>query len=203
MKSKQLCGALVAMQLTAASVCSSSPVTLPSEDRILSSSLELEQKTEPWCPGDCAVGIPFVASYRKGMERLVFVGAHHAFRPNSPTMRAVDQGFAELEPLVVIVEGFATAMGEDPPPLVAGARRYGAPDADEFARGEAMYAASIALRRGIPFLGGEPTREEELQALKIKGFSDADIAFSGMLGWLSQALRSGDIPDTSEESLVK
>jgi hypothetical protein len=66
-----------------------------------------------------------------------------------------------------------------------------------------MYAASIALRRGIPFLGGEPTREEELQVLKAKGFTDADIAFSDLLGRLSQALRSGDIPDTSLGSLVK
>jgi hypothetical protein len=184
-------------------VYAATPFTLPSEDRILPSSLELERKTEPWCPGDCAVTVPFVASYRKGAERLVFVGAQHAFRPNAPTMRAVDEGFAEIQPHMVIVEGFPTAMGENPPPLVAEAHRYGAPDADEFARGEAMYAASIALLRQIPFLGGEPTREEELQVLKTKGFTEADIAFSGLLGGLSQALRSGDIPDTSPGSLVK
>jgi hypothetical protein len=96
-------------------------------------------------------------------------------------MRAVKTGFDQLQPEVVILEGFPTAMGENPPPLIAEAHRYGAPDADEFARGEAIYAASIALMRGVPFLGGEPTREEELQVLKIKGFTDADIAFSGLL----------------------
>jgi hypothetical protein len=178
-------------------------LTLPSEDRILPSSLELERKTEPWCPGDCAVAVPFVASYRKGAQRLVFVGAHHAFRSNAPTMRAVDEGFAEMEPNVVILEGFPTAMGENPPPLMEEAHRYGTPDADEYARGEAMYAASIALKRGIRFLGGEPTREEQIHVLKEKGFTDADIAFSALLGEFSQALRSGNITDKSAGSLAK
>ena len=70
-------------------------------------------------------------------------------------MRAVEAAFAKIRPQVVIVEGFPTAMGEDPPPLVAEGHRNGAPDADEFARSEVMHAAAIALRRGIPFLGGE------------------------------------------------
>jgi hypothetical protein len=200
-KKNLLWGALVGM--LPASVYAGLPFSLPSEDRILPSSLELERKTEPWCPGDCAVVVPFVASYRKGAQRLVFVGARHAFHPNDPTMRAVDEGFAKIQPNVLIVEGFPTAMGENPAPLVALARHYGAPDAHGADRGEPIYAASIALMRGIPFLGGEPTKEEEIQVLKGKGFTDADIAFSSLVGWFSQALRSGDIPDTSPESLAK
>jgi hypothetical protein len=202
MRNCQLLSLLIGMLLEA-SVNAAAPFTLPSEDRIQPSSLELERRVEPWCPRDCGVGVPFVASYRKGIERLVFVGAHHAFQPNSPTMRAVKAGYDQLQPEVVILEGFPTAMSENPPSLVAEAHRYGAPDADEFARGEGMYAASIALRRGIPFLGGEPTREEELQVLKLKGFTDTDIAFNDLLGRLSQALRSGDIPDTSPGSLAR
>ena len=202
MRNWRLLSLLVGMLLEA-SVNAAAPFTLPSEDRIQPASLELERRVEPWCPGDCAVGVPFVVSYRKGTERLVFVGAHHAFQPNSPTMKAVRAGFDQLQPEVVILEGFPTAMGENPPPLVAEAHRYGTPDADEYARGEAMYAASIALMQSIPFLGGEPTREEEYQVLKSKGFADADIAFSSVLVGLSQALRSGDIPDISPASLAR
>ena len=186
-----------------ASVHAGPAFTLSDENRVLESSVELERKTEPWCPGDCAVAVPFVASYRKGAERLVFVGAHHDFNPNAPTMRAVKEGFAEIQAKVVILEGFPTAMGENPAPLVEGARRYGAPDADEYGRGEGMYAASTALMRGIPFLGGEPTRAEQKQVLKAKGFADSDIAFGYLTGGLSQALRSHDIPDTSVASLEK
>ena len=97
MRNWQLLSLLVGM-LIEASVNAAAPFTLPSEDRIQPSSLELERRVEPWCPGDCAVGVPFVASYRKGTERLVFVGAHHAFQPNSPTMRAVKAGFADFSP---------------------------------------------------------------------------------------------------------
>jgi hypothetical protein len=46
-------------------------------------------------------------------------------------------------------------------------------------------------------------RREQIQVLKAKGFTDADIAFSALLGEFSQALRSGDIPDTSTGSLAK
>jgi hypothetical protein len=186
-----------------ASVNAAPPVTLPSEDLIQPSSIELERRVEPWCPGDCAVGVPFVASYRKGNERLVFVGAHYAFEPNSPTMRVVKAGFNQFLPKVAILEGFPTVMGENPPPLVVEVRRYGTSDADESARSEATYAASLALAQGIPFIGGEPTRKEQTQVLKAKGFTDADLAFSGLLGAYSQALRSGDMPDMSAESLTK
>src|SRR5690348_8101607 len=122
---------MVAGMVMAASVYASPAFTLPDEDRVLDSSVELERKVEPRCPGDCAAGVQFVASYRKGAERLVFVGARHAFNPNAPTMRAVREGFSEIQAKVVILEGFPTAMGENPPPLVEEARRYGTPDADE------------------------------------------------------------------------
>jgi hypothetical protein len=185
-----------------ASVNAAPPVTLPSEDLVQPSSLELEQKLEPWCPGDCAVAVPFIASYRNRNERLVFVGVHHAFQPADPTMRAVKVGFDQFRPKVVILEGFPTVMGENPPQLVAEVRRYGTADADEYVRGEGTYAGSIALARGVPFIGGEPTREEQKQVLKTKGFTDPDLAFNGLLGEYSQALRSGDMPDTTADSLA-
>jgi hypothetical protein len=198
----RLWGVMVGL-LMQTSVNAQTAIPLPNENRILTASLELERRTQPWCPGDCTVGASFVASYRKGSESLVFVGVHHAFQPNDPTMQAVKAGFAEFQAKMVVVEGFPTAMGENPPPLVAEAHRHGAPDADEFARGEAMYAASMALMQSIPFVGGEPTRDEEIQALKAHGFTETDIAFSALAGAFSQALRSGDIPDTSAASLAK
>ncbi len=202
MRGWSLCLMMVGMAMEA-SIHAAPPFALADDDRVLESSVELERKLGPPCPGDCAAGVQFVASYRKGAERLVFVSARHAFDPHAPTMRAVKEGFAEIRAKVVILEGFPTAMGENPPPLVEGARHYGSPDADEFGRSEGMYAASMALMRGIPFLGGEPTREEQMQVLKMKGFTDADIAFSYLAGGLSQALRSHEIPDTSVASLEK
>jgi hypothetical protein len=39
--------------------------TLPGEDRIQTSSIDLERRVEPWCPGDCTVGVPFVPATGK------------------------------------------------------------------------------------------------------------------------------------------
>ena len=201
---RKWCLSLVMVGMSTEALVHAGPAfTLPDENRVLESSVELERKVGPPCPGDCAAGVQFVARSQKGAERLVFVSARHAFNPNAPTMRAVKEGFAEIQAKVVILEGFPTVIGENPPPLVEMARRYGAAEADEYGRSEGMYAASIALMRGIPFMGGEPTREEQMQVLKTKGFTDADIAFGYLAGGLSQALRSHDIPDTSVASIEK
>jgi hypothetical protein len=93
MKKRLPWGVMVGM-LVETAVNAGTPFTLPNEDRILPSSLDLEQRTQPWCPAECAVEVPFVATYRKKTERLVFVGVRHAFHPNDPTMRAVAAAFA-------------------------------------------------------------------------------------------------------------
>ncbi len=145
MKYTALVHGLLVGTMIGTSVNAVAPVTLPSEDLIQPSSIELERRVEPWSPGDCAVGVPFVASYRKRAEVLVFVGAHHAFQPNSPTMKAVKAAFSQFQPAVVILEGFPTAMGENPPPLVAVASRYGSVGAGEYARGKGHTLGSLRL----------------------------------------------------------
>jgi hypothetical protein len=175
--------------------------TAAKDDLVLPLSEELVRRTQPWCPNNCVDSIPFVATYQRGDEELVFVGVRHAYDPNSPTMRAVAQGFSRITPAVVVLEAFPTTMGENPPQLVEVAQRYGTAGAEGFARGETMYAASLALARGIPFLGGEPTQEEQLSGLRAEGFTDADIAFDAVLGWFGQSLGSKEVPDTSLASL--
>jgi hypothetical protein len=105
MNPKPVAGLMAGLLIVAAHA--ESPPSLAREDRVAPSSIELERKTEPWCPGDCAIGVPFVASYHRGTQRLVFVGAHHAFEPDSPTMRAVDAAFTKFRPEMVILESRA------------------------------------------------------------------------------------------------
>jgi hypothetical protein len=79
-KQVSLLTVMLLMAAAAAAGDSTPPATLPPEDHVQPSSLELEQRVEPWCPGNCAVTVPFVAIYRNGIERLVFVASHHAFQ---------------------------------------------------------------------------------------------------------------------------
>jgi hypothetical protein len=168
---------------------------------VLPLSEELVRRTQPWCPNDCVLTIPFIATYQRGNEKLVFVGTRHAYDHYNPTMRAVAEGFSRSTAAIVILEAFPTSMGENPPPLVEIAQRHGAAEGEGYERGEAMYAASLALARGIPFQGGEPTQEEQLDGLRAQGFTDSDLAFDAVLGWLSQSLGSKEIPDTTLASL--
>ena len=69
-------------------------------DLVLPLSEELVRRTQPWCPSNCEFAIPFVAIYQRGNEKLVFVGTRHAYEPNSPTMRAVEEGFSRIAPVV-------------------------------------------------------------------------------------------------------
>ncbi len=62
MKNATLVYGLLVGTMIGTSVNAVAPVTLPSEDLIPPSSIKLERRVEPWCPGDCAVGVPFVAS---------------------------------------------------------------------------------------------------------------------------------------------
>jgi len=165
-------------------------------------TLALEQRLQPWCPAGCVSEVPFTATYKKNGVVLVFVGTHHVFIPQNTTLRAVSSGFEEASAAIVIVEGFPTLMGENPGPLVEVANRYGHLGADDYAKSEAMYAASLALGHHIPFLGGEPTPEEQVRALESKGYTPRDICFAYLVGTLSQALRSGDIADTSDPRLT-
>ena len=192
-------GALAASLVIAA--CAVADVPLASAARVLPSSIELDRRIEPWCPGDCRVAGPFVAEYRRGKEHLVFVGAFHAFQPEKPTMHAVAASYAQARPKILIAESFPTAMGESPAMIAEQARQYGSPGNDEFMRSETMYAMSLALKHGVPFVGGEPTRAVQVEAVKAAGASDEDLAFGSVSGLYSQALRSGDMPDLSLDSL--
>ncbi|MBS0377827.1 MAG: hypothetical protein JSS29_05015 [Proteobacteria bacterium] len=155
---------------------------------------DLDARVQSWCPRPCVDAPPFVASYPPVHgQRLVFVAARHAFTPRSRTMRAVAIGFSRAAPGIVILEGFPTAMGENPAPLVKKALEYGTRNADEYARGENMYAASLALRSHVPFVGGEPTRGEQLKVFTGLGFANADVCFAYMVGSFVQALRAGTL----------
>lgn len=144
---------------------------------------------------------PFVAVYREGDRVVAFVAAKHVFTARNPTLDAIDRAFEAADPALMILEGFPTTMGMTPAPLVATARRRGTAEADDFANGEAMYAATLALARGVPFLGGEPTRRELATALVAQGYRPESILFVQLVGVLKQELRSGSLAGPSDARL--
>ena len=136
---------------------------------------------------------PFVAMYKKSGAVLAFVAGEHVFTPKNSTVTSIAAAFSASTPTFVILEGFPTAMGENPAPLVNEAQKRGTPSADGYSNSEAMYAASLALTHHVPFVGGEPTYGEQIDALARKGYDLKDVTFAILLRSLGQTIRSGEI----------
>jgi hypothetical protein len=137
---------------------------------------------------------PFIVTYRSGKKVLAFVGADHVFTNENSTIDSVRRAWADTKPSMVIVEGFPTALGRNPEPIVQSVRRRDTPDADTYAKGEAGFTASQALARNVPFIGGEPTLIEEIEGLVAKGYRRDEVLFAVRLRSLGQARASGEMP---------
>ncbi len=137
---------------------------------------------------------PFTVSYRSGGKLLAFVATDHVFTRENSTIDAVRRAFRDANPSLVIVEGFPTSLGRNFAPIVEAARRRDQPDADAFAKSEAVFAASLALAGNVPFLGGEPSVVQEVEGLVAKGYRREDVLFAIRLRSLGQARRSGEMP---------
>jgi hypothetical protein len=137
---------------------------------------------------------PFIVTYRFGTKVLAFVGTDHVFTDENSTIDAVRRTFVDTKPSLVIIEGFPTALGQNFEPIVEAARRRDRPDADAFAKSEAVFTASQALASMVPFIGGEPTLREEIEGLVVKGYNRDDVLFAIRLRPLGQARRSGEMP---------
>jgi hypothetical protein len=112
---------------------------------------------------------PFIVTYRSAGKVLTFVGADHVFTSDNSTIDSVRRAYAETDPSWVIVEGFPTALGQNPEPILQSVRRRDRPDADPYANSEAVFTASQAVARNVPFIGGEPTTVEEMNSRTQKG----------------------------------
>lgn len=136
---------------------------------------------------------PYVAEHSRGGQRLAFVAAAHSSDAGSSTHREVRRAFDHIKPAAVIIEGIPSEWGENPASIVELARMTNDPTAEPYARGEAGFAASLALEAGVPFLGGEPSERVQTTALIGQGFSATDIFNTDLLKVLPQSIRGGEV----------
>jgi hypothetical protein len=118
-------------------------------------------------------GLAFTARYVRGNEMLAFVGGRHH---RQESLDEIKGAFRASAPRVVIVEAFPTVFGENPELIVRSEKlRDIEPDTT---RGEPFYAAWLALRSNVPFIGGEPSISEEFEALEKAGYSRQETHFA-------------------------
>ena len=151
--------------------------------------------------------LPRIERFRKNGKELVFLATTHESNPASETFRLIRQELARGNHDLVIVEGVPTQLGlSNRVYLSQIAPKPGGPHAWP---GENAYAAWSAHQKGIPVLGGEPSRRELQQALVHVGITTRDLIYffvvsnilplrragvkvnAGFDGYLEQALADG------------
>jgi hypothetical protein len=110
---------------------------------------------------------PYAAIYRRGGKELRFIASRHG--GDAATFALIRDAFS-APAQVLLIEGVGSEQGLSPGDFVD--------MMDEkamYARSEGFYAVNLALRRGIPFQGAEPSDRDFRQAALAAGFSLKDL----------------------------
>jgi hypothetical protein len=138
-------------------------------DLSLISTWEQVKDQEPFPP-------PYMAVYRRGNKELRFIASLHGSDP--ATFALIRDQFAS-PPQVLVIEGVGSDQGLSPASEVDIMDRMG-----WYARSEGFYALNLALRHGLPFIGGEPADLDYARAAVAAGFSLKDLQGIQTLGAL-------------------
>jgi hypothetical protein len=132
-------------------------------------------------------GLPLWANFSLGRRHLGWIAAVHG--DDSDTAKIVRRAFDQVNPSIVVLEGFASELGINPAGVIERSLRRRPPN-------ETAVAIRMAVDAGVPILGGEPSPRERVEGLLKLGFSSKDILFSSFFGPLEQDARDGRFSDT-------
>lgn len=146
-----------------------------------------------YTPGDDLVSRPVgVTHFQKEEKNLYYVNVHHVSGIDNPTCGSVRTAFEICNPQRVIIEGLPTQCGVSPAFYIDLLKREAARN---FPAGEHNYAAFLAHRNNIPFIGGEPSRTEVYFAMHKEGYSAKEITAFSLLRLIPQHRREGMLMD--------
>jgi hypothetical protein len=115
-----------------------------------------------------------VAVYRDGCKELRFVASHHGSDKN--TFQLIENEFERHIPDCVVLEGIATEEGFSPQVHIERMKNRNLAE-----RSESGYAMKLALEKGIPFIGGEPSNRQMLDRIIEEGYVARDLQGFEML----------------------
>ena len=117
---------------------------------------------------------PYLAVFKKGDLVLTYLATAHENQASSPTIRLLDQTFANGSFQAVMIEGlpFDSSRSEYEAYLRHVVRTS---TGGFFQGGEDAAAAILAHSKGIPFYGGEPTDPEVLRDVLARGYTARDL----------------------------
>ncbi len=110
----------------------------------------------------------YAAVYRDGCTELRFVAAHHG--SDETTFQLIKNEFEHHTPKCVVLEGFSSEEGFSPQAHIERTRKRNLAE-----RSESGYAMKLAVERGIPFIGGEPSNRQMLNQILEAGYTAKDL----------------------------
>jgi hypothetical protein len=141
----------------------------------------------------------FAAVYRVGDRQLIFVGARHEDRVDSPTFRMIADAYAGFDIDHVIVEGVPTSRGPNPKTIIDYASRE--PRDGRLEGGELAAAVLGALKEGAHFRGGEPEDAELKTRLLAQAIPQEDVLGFYVLRSIPQWIREQKVKDAGDPRL--
>ena len=143
----------------------------------------------------------FAAVYKVGDKHLVFIGAQHANRTDSPTFKLIEDVFARFRFDSVIAEGFATARGPNPLRTLQYVAENG-PRADGFVEAGELFPAAMGAQKQKALLWGGEAHDLAVKARLIaQGFSGEDMLGFYVLRNIPQWIREEKIVDAGDRRL--
>jgi len=138
-----------------------------------------------------------MVTFKKENRELCYVAARHENSIRSSTFQLVEGTFDSFAPQILILEGFYYACGKSPPWLLDSLK--GEEGKAHWKGGEVHFAAFLAHKKGIDFVGAEPEDREILTQLQSIGFTVEDFCFFYFLRNIPQYFRSKEL--SSEDQL--
>lgn len=141
------------------------------------------------------MAFPSIAFFEKDGKQLAFLAARHANNADHITCQKLKEVFQEFAPGCLVLEGFSKSGTENYRKMI---QENGIDPRD---CGEPEYAASLAVKENIPFIGGEPDDSEIEGELQKQGYEPQDIWYIKFVGQIHQWKRHGKNYDSIEKYL--
>jgi len=128
-------------------------------------SVELE-RAEP-------LPAPYVVDFEAGTRALTYVAVEHSNEASSPSLKLVGNAMESRRFSAVVLEGFPRSQGISPEAMKIGSEKDGA---NGFYRdGETSVAVKMAVKKKVPFVGGEPDEDIIKAAAFAAGYKLEDL----------------------------
>ena len=141
---------------------------------------------------------PYAGLFETHDSQILYIAADHTIDQKSETFNLINKAFREYHPDFVIIEGLEENRGESPKKLIDYIDHTCLPGST---CSEGLWAAHLATKNKLKFIGGEPSDQEIYKALTALNYTKKDFVFFYFVQQLPHYFREGKFK--SENDLSK